>query len=167
MIIKNFTWLIKCTCFCLSKLIFKHLCIKWMQSKLALFNTNNNLSQETMKTVRPPTETQISSRGNRTENTKPYHPHYFLIDKWLSGKYNSKAPQQSQHGKKVLANSRSSRYPTLIWITPLEFKKVFSRTTQTPTISVWPPATADNCHQYFKHTVTAGHDLMQLRKKKI
>lgn len=28
----------------------------------------------------------------------------------------------------------------------------------------WPPATSDNCHQYFTQTVTAGHDLMRLRK---
>lgn len=32
------------------------------------------------------------------------------------------------------------------------------------TVSAWPPATSDNCHQYFTQTVTAGHDLMQLRK---
>lgn len=30
--------------------------------------------------------------------------------------------------------------------------------------SALPLATSDNCHQYFTQTLTAGHDLMQLRK---
>lgn len=36
--------------------------------------------------------------------------------------------------------------------------------TTTATVSAWPPAASDNCHQYFTQTMTAGRDLMQLKK---